>query len=105
MIKIGERIKFHRKRKGLTISQLASNSGCNQATISELESGNLNNPSARIITGLSKALSVSTDELLIGTKPQKEGNKMFFRKYETLSYESKIALEQVLEELDSKHSD
>ena len=106
---VADSIRLTREKKGVTISQLARLSGIGHATISEIESGNIKNPSLGSVTKIAEALGVSIDSLVYGKhdknyKPNKppQNRKMFFRKYENITDETKKALEKILDELDRK---
>ena len=58
------RLKRLRKKKGLTLDQLARRVGCSGPYIHMLETGKKNNPSLATLRRLAKALGVTIDELL-----------------------------------------
>lgn len=80
MTSIGRNVKKLRTEKGWTQIRLSIEAHVSQQAISFIESGR-NEPSADMIRALSKALNVSTDEI-IGEKAQKE--KDFSQNEETL---------------------
>ena len=70
---IGERVRIERKRKKLSLQALGNAAGFTKSHIWELEQGNVNNPSAAMMLGLSSALHVSVEQLLYGESQGKLG--------------------------------
>ena len=68
----GTRLLAARRARGLTQTQLAEGIGATQKAISYYEATG-GNPSADVVTKLSKALGVTTDDLLGLTQPQEPG--------------------------------
>ena len=102
MKSIGEKIRFYRRKKNITIQELAKGCGSSQSNLSEIETGKIKSPSAKIVAAIAEFLEVSTDELLLDNyteSPQKR--TMFFRKYENLSEESKKTIAKIVDALDS----
>lgn len=64
---LGDRLKLLREKIGYTQARLSSESQVMQQTISQIESGHLHNPTAETLSGLSRALGVTLDELYHGT--------------------------------------
>lgn len=64
-LQIGERIKQHRKAKGLTQEQLASISEVKYTTLTKIESGVIKSPSMDIMSKLALALDASLDDFLM----------------------------------------
>ncbi len=62
----GQRIRRRRKELGLTQAALAKLAGCEQSTISELETGESKMPSAENLQGLAKALKVTKTWIITG---------------------------------------
>ena len=60
---IGRKIMMLRKRKGLTLSELAKLAGVSKSTLSEIESGNVN-PTISTLWAIARALGVSFGELV-----------------------------------------
>ena len=58
------RLKRLRKKKELTLDQLARRVGCSAPYIHMLETGKKNNPSLATLKRLAKALGVSVEQLL-----------------------------------------
>jgi transcriptional regulator with XRE-family HTH domain len=69
----GKRLAYYRKLKGLTQKELGEQVGVANRVIAYYE-GETNYPPAHLIVPLSKALSISTDELL-GVKETKNNGK------------------------------
>lgn len=64
---IGERIKSLRKRRGLTLTQLAKRSRISKAYLSQLESGHSSNPSAEVVAKICTVLGCSMEAVLINS--------------------------------------
>src|SRR2546426_2094112 len=62
-MKLGDRIKQLREEIGLTQGQLASGSSVSQGYLSQLENGEVKNPSAAVLLRVAKAMRVDSDEL------------------------------------------
>ncbi len=67
---LGMRIRQLRKNAGLTQKELASKVGADQSTISDLELGVTQDPSASLIASIAKALGTSPEYLLQGYEPE-----------------------------------
>lgn len=61
---IGENIKKLRKEKGITLSNLAKQSGVSKSYLSSLERGLKTNPSIQIVESVAGVLSIDINELL-----------------------------------------
>lgn len=64
MTTLGERIRALRKKKELTLDQLAENSGVSKAYLSQLENGQSERPSAENLYNISTSLDVTIASLL-----------------------------------------
>ena len=64
------RIRPLRQSRGLTQEALSDLSGVDQATISLLERGLIENPMYRTLRAIAEALGVSTDALLVVAPPR-----------------------------------
>ncbi len=62
---LGMRIRYLRKKKGLSQEDLALDSGINKNYLSDLERG-MRNPTVNILEKLAVALEVSLSELFMG---------------------------------------
>ncbi len=60
---IGRKIMMLRRRRGLTLSELARSAGISKSTLSEIESGNVN-PTINTLWAIARALGVSFGELV-----------------------------------------
>ncbi len=60
---LGDKIRELRESFGLTQGQLASSSAVSQGYLSQLENGDVKNPSAAILLRVSQAMHVDPDEL------------------------------------------
>lgn len=63
-MKLGEKIKFYRKQRGLTLESLSISINSSRSYIWELENDNMIRPSARIIKAIADVLGVTIDFLL-----------------------------------------
>lgn len=102
--KIGQRVTKLRERKNLNLTQLAKRSHCNPATIHEIENNKSKNLSLITVINIAKALDVTIDFLVYGEESLKmqDSDPSFFRKYESLSHDTKGALKNLLESMDNE---
>ena len=61
---IGENIKKHRNKLGLSQEDFAQKSGVKYTTLTKIESGVIKTPSVVMVGKIAKALGVSIEELL-----------------------------------------
>ncbi len=61
---IGENIKKHRTKSGLSQEDFAQKSGVKYTTLTKIESGVIKTPSVVMVGKIAKALGVSIEELL-----------------------------------------
>lgn len=81
----GEYIKKMRNKKGLSSRELARRAGVSQAYLSQLETGKNNNPTAEIISKISKALDVDYMEMVFQTEAvQKSVEEMADKEVNTI---------------------
>jgi transcriptional regulator with XRE-family HTH domain len=62
-MKLGNKIRQLREQSGLTQGQLASRSSVSQGYLSQLENGEVKNPSAAVLLRVAQAVRVDSDEL------------------------------------------
>ena len=62
--KIGENIKKHRTKLGLSQEDFAQKSGVKYTTLTKIESGVIKTPSVVMVGKIAKALGVSIEELI-----------------------------------------
>ncbi len=62
-MKLGDRIRQLRDQAGLTQGQLASGSAVSQGYLSQLENGEVKNPSAAVLLRVAQAINVDADDL------------------------------------------
>ena len=62
-MKLGDRIRELRDELGLTQGQLASGSSVSQGYLSQLENGEVKNPSAAVLLRVAQAMRIDPDEL------------------------------------------
>lgn len=68
--KIGPAVQKERKRKGLTLEQLALRSGVSKSMLSQIERGEAN-PTFAVVWSLTQALEIDVAELIGGTSSQR----------------------------------
>ena len=61
---IGENIKKHRTKLGLSQEDFAQKSGVKYTTLTKIETGVIKTPSVAIVAKIAKALGVSIEDLL-----------------------------------------
>ena len=69
--KIGPAVQKERKRKGLTLEQLALRSGVSKSMLSQIERGE-SNPTFAVVWSLTQALEIDVAELIGGTSSQRQ---------------------------------
>jgi len=62
-MKLGDKIRQLREEIGLTQGQLAGGASVSQGYLSQLENGDVKNPSAAVLLRVAQAMSVDPDEL------------------------------------------
>lgn len=62
-MKLGDRIRQLREEAGLTQGQLALGSAVSQGYLSQLENGEVKNPSAAVLLRVAEAIQIDADEL------------------------------------------
>ena len=62
-MKLGDKIRQLREESGLTQGQLAASSSVSQGYLSQLENGEVKNPSAAVLLRVAQAMHVDSDEL------------------------------------------
>jgi len=62
-MKLGDRIRQLREEIGLTQGQLAGSSSVSQGYLSQLENGEVKNPSAAVLLRVAEAMHIDADEL------------------------------------------
>ena len=63
-INIGENVKKHRTKQGLSQEDFAKESGVKYTTLTKIESNVIKKPSVLIMAKLAKALGVNIEDLL-----------------------------------------
>ena len=95
---IGQKVRDLRKRKGLTLDQLANASGSSKSYIWEIENkaGNLR-PSAQKLQAIADVLQV-TVAFLVGEEAQCDAeDQAFFRRYIQLSADDKARVRAMVD--------
>lgn len=62
-MKLGDRIRQLREQSGQTQGQLATSSAVSQGYLSQLENGEVKNPSAAVLLRVAEAMHINADEL------------------------------------------
>jgi transcriptional regulator with XRE-family HTH domain len=62
-MKLGNKIRRSREECGLTQGQLAKSADVSQGYLSQLENGDVKNPSAAVLLRVAKAMRIESDEL------------------------------------------
>jgi transcriptional regulator with XRE-family HTH domain len=62
-MKLGDKIRRSREEHGLTQGQLAKFADVSQGYLSQLENGDVKNPSAAVLLRVAKAMHIESDEL------------------------------------------
>jgi transcriptional regulator with XRE-family HTH domain len=105
---LGEKLRALRKMKGLTLDQLARETGSSKSYIWELENKPVARPSAEKIAKIAALLEVTAEYLLdenrTDAKPD-DSDKWFFRRYEAADRNVKQQLQQILKVLDKNAPD
>ena len=63
-INIGENIKKHRNKQGLSQEDFAKKSGVKYTTLTKIESGVIKKPSVLVMAKIAKAFGVNIEELI-----------------------------------------
>jgi transcriptional regulator with XRE-family HTH domain len=103
-MKFGYRIKDLRTKNGLTLDQLAQETGSSKSYIWELENKNPPRPSAEKLSAIAGALGVTVD-YLIGSDAQtldEAEDTAFFRQYSSLPEETRRQIREMARILDTK---
>ncbi|WP_108610771.1 helix-turn-helix transcriptional regulator [Aminobacter sp. MSH1] len=103
-MKFGTRIKALRTQKGLTLDQLAQETGSAKSYIWELENKNPPRPSAEKLAAIASALGVTVD-YLIGSDEQtleKAEDTAFYREYSSLPEDTRRQIREMAKILGTK---
>ena len=98
----GERIRELRKKKGLTLDQLAAATDSSKSYIWELENKDPPRPSAEKIAKIATVLEVTGDYLMgrEGVDLQGAEDAAFFRKYSQMTTETRAKIRKLASLLD-----
>jgi transcriptional regulator with XRE-family HTH domain len=103
---LGQKIKLHRKRKKMTLDQLAARTGSSKSYIWELENRNAPHPSAEKIFAIAAALGVTPEFLLEQEESEADEavlDEAFYRKYRRMPPDTKRRLRQILDAWDEEY--
>jgi transcriptional regulator with XRE-family HTH domain len=70
---LGQLIKHHRERLGLTQARLAERAGIPQSRVSELETGKIDDPSLSLVQSVARGLGMRASTLVRGLESRTEG--------------------------------
>lgn len=103
-MKFGDRIKALRSERGLTLDQLAQNTGSSKSYIWELENKNPPRPSAEKLSAIASALGVTVDYLLGADEQTLDmaEDTAFFRQYSRMPEETRRQIREMARILDTK---
>ena len=102
---LGQKIKSHRKQRGMTLDQLAARTGSSKSYIWELENKDAPHPSAEKIFAIAKALGVTPEFLVEDTQTEADEavlDRAFFHKYQRMPVETRRRLRRILDAWDEE---
>jgi transcriptional regulator with XRE-family HTH domain len=70
---LGQIIKQHRERLGLTQARLAERASIPQSRVSELETGKIDDPSLSLVQSVARGLGMRASTLVRGLESRTEG--------------------------------
>jgi transcriptional regulator with XRE-family HTH domain len=102
---LGQKIRRLRKEKGLSLEELAARGDVSKSYLWTLENKESPNPSTEKLLAIARALEVTPEFLLDGTKDvpdSAEQDRAFFRQYQSADPSIKRKIAEILKVLDSK---
>lgn len=105
---LGEKLRALRKAKGLTLDQLARETGSSKSYVWELENKEAARPSAEKIAKIAALLGVTAEFLLDESRTQagpEENDRAFYRQFDAADRSVKEQLKKILKVLDNNTSD
>lgn len=95
---LGDRIRSLRKEKGLTLDQLAEQSGSSKSYIWELENKSPPRPSAEKLSKIADRLGTTIEFLLQGEMSQENAaDAHFYRNYQRMDDSTKAKIRRMVE--------
>jgi len=97
---LGDRIRTLRKERGLTLDQLAEQSGSSKSYIWELENKNPPRPSAEKLSKIAAQLGTTIEYLLEGEASQSADEAVdahFYRNYQKMDGPTKAKIRRIVE--------
>ncbi|MCH3962651.1 MAG: helix-turn-helix domain-containing protein [Clostridium sp.] len=101
MSNLSENLRKLRQKYKLSINKLATLSGINKSTISEIENEKISNPSRNTLEKLSSALKISVDDLL-GNIKKEEAEKLELNKRDLRDISKDV--DSIMDKLDKGES-
>jgi len=96
---LGDKIRELRKKKGMTLEQLADAIGSGKSYIWELENKGVKSPSAEKLNAIAKILEVTPEYLIDSSTRMGEEDAVdqaFFRKYQQMPSETKEKIRKAI---------
>jgi len=98
---LGDKVKNLRKKRGLTLEELAVSIGSGKSYIWELENKGVKRPSAEKLNAIAKVLGITTEYLLDDDSENDNEDsavdQAFFRKYQKMPVETKEKIRKSLD--------
>lgn len=97
---LGDRLRTLRKERGLTLDQLAEQSGSSKSYIWELENKNPPRPSAEKLAKIADKLGTTIDFLLEGeTSKEDAADAHFYRNYQKMDPATKAKIRKIVDDI------
>ena len=98
-MRLKEKLKQKRTELGLSLNQLAEQSGTSKSYLWELENRDTLKPSAAKLSGIAAVLNVTTEYLLDEKAALDDGHlkEVFFRKFNRLESDDKKRIEEMMD--------
>lgn len=100
---LGRKVNALRRKKGLSLDQLAQATGSSKSYIWELENKPVARPSSEKLNRVAQALDVTSEFLLDDNRDdpaEDDADKAFYRKYQGLDDATKAKIKNILDILD-----
>lgn len=100
---LGRKVNALRRKKGLSLDQLAQATGSSKSYIWELENKPVARPSSEKLNRVAEVLEVTSEFLLDETRDdpvENDADQAFYRKYQSLDAATKAKIKNILDILD-----